>query len=101
NAAADSDVDKLVSEYDDLYRVAPELRHGGERHESLRYHARIEIGLRNFLTAGGFRAFTTNFEDLGGLRQLPGLAVQRLVGDRYRLRGEGDREDSGAAQPRT
>jgi L-arabinose isomerase len=90
DATSDSDVDKLVSEYDDLYRVAPELRHGGERHESLRYHARIELGLRTFLTAGGFRAFTTNFEDLGGLRQLPGLAVQRLMADGYGFGGEGD-----------
>jgi L-arabinose isomerase len=90
DATLDADVDKLVAEYDDLYRVAPELRAGGERHESLRYHARIELGLRNFLTAGGFHAFTTNFEDLGGLRQLPGLAVQRLMADGYGFGGEGD-----------
>ncbi len=90
NGASESDVDKLVAEYDDLYRVAPELRVGGERHGSLRYHARIEIGLRSFLTAGGFRAFTTNFEDLGGLRQLPGLAVQRLMADGFGFGGEGD-----------
>ena len=62
----------------------------GERHESLRYHARIEGGLREFLTAGGFTAFTTSFEDLGGLRQLPGLAVQRLMADGYGFGGEGD-----------
>ena len=62
----------------------------GERHESLRYGARIELGLRSFLTEGGFNAFTTNFEDLGGLRQLPGLAVQRLMADGYGFGGEGD-----------
>jgi L-arabinose isomerase len=66
------------------------LRSGGERHESLRYAARIELGLRGFLDAGGFHAFTTNFEDLGGLRQLPGLAVQRLMADGYGFAGEGD-----------
>ncbi|NUT32577.1 MAG: L-arabinose isomerase [Hamadaea sp.] len=90
DAVADSDVDKLVAEYEDLYRVVPELRRGGERHDSLRYGARIELGLRHFLDAGGFRAFTTNFEDLGRLRQLPGLAVQRLMADGYGFGGEGD-----------
>jgi len=90
DAVLDAEVDKLVAEYDDLYRVVPALRSGGERHDSLRYHARIELGLRTFLTAGGFRAFTTNFEDLGGLRQLPGLAVQRLMADGYGFGGEGD-----------
>lgn len=86
----DADVDKLVQEYADTCRVAPELLPGGEREESLRVGARIELGLREFLTAGGFGAFTTNFEDLGGLRQLPGLAVQRLMADGYGFGGEGD-----------
>jgi L-arabinose isomerase len=90
DAVSDGQVDKLVAEYDALYRVDPQLRAGGERHESLRYAARIEAGLRGFLEAGGFRAFTTNFEDLGGLRQLPGLAVQRLMVDGYGFGGEGD-----------
>ncbi|RSN04129.1 L-arabinose isomerase [Nonomuraea sp. WAC 01424] len=88
DAASDADVSALVKEYAELYRVAPELL--GERNESLRYAARIEIGLRGFLERGGFRAFTTNFEDLGGLRQLPGLAVQRLMADGYGFGGEGD-----------
>jgi L-arabinose isomerase len=86
----DSDVDKLVSEYEELYDVSPELRSGGDRHESLRYGARIELALRRFLTEGDFTAFTTNFEDLGGLRQLPGLAVQRLMADGYGFGAEGD-----------
>ncbi|GLX03123.1 L-arabinose isomerase [Microbispora sp. NBRC 16548] len=90
DAAADADVSALVKEYEDLYRMAPELRAGGERHESLRYSARIELGLRHFLEGGGFKAFTTNFEDLGGLRQLPGLAVQRLMAEGYGFGGEGD-----------
>ncbi|MFC7886196.1 L-arabinose isomerase [Streptomyces sp. NPDC057376] len=83
-------VTSLVERYEDEYRIAPELRAGGERHDSLRYAARIEAGLRAFLEDGGFRAFTTNFEDLGGLRQLPGLAVQRLMADGYGFGGEGD-----------
>ncbi|MFF0243454.1 L-arabinose isomerase [Streptosporangium sandarakinum] len=90
DAASDADVGALVKEYEDLYRMAPELRADGGRHDSLRYAARIELGLRAFLEAGGFRAFTTNFEDLGGLRQLPGLAVQRLMADGYGFGGEGD-----------
>ena len=88
--ASDAAVDALVAEYADLYDVAPELLAGGDRHESLRYGARIEAGLRQFLTDGGFHAFTTNFEDLGALRQLPGLAVQRLMADGYGFGGEGD-----------
>jgi L-arabinose isomerase len=86
----DGRVVSLAAEYEDAYQVAAELRRGGDRHESLRYAARIELGLRDFLLAGGFRAFTTNFEDLGGLRQLPGLAVQRLMADGYGFGGEGD-----------
>ncbi|SEF68044.1 L-arabinose isomerase [Thermomonospora echinospora] len=87
---ADAEIDELVKEYEARYSVVPELRAGGERHDSLRYGARIELGLRTFLSDGGFGAFTTNFEDLGGLRQLPGLAVQRLMADGYGFGGEGD-----------
>ncbi len=85
-----ADVDKLVREYEHTYRVDPELLPGGDRHASLRHGAQIELGLRRFLVDGGFHAFTTNFEDLGGLRQLPGLAVQRLMADGYGFGGEGD-----------
>ena len=80
--AAPSDIDDLVAEYEDSYDVVPELRRGGERHESLRYGAALELGLRSFLEAGDFGAFTTTFEDLGALRQLPGLPVQTLDGRR-------------------
>lgn len=90
HAASESDVDALVAEYLDLYDVAPELHPGAERADSLRYGARIELGLRSFLEAGGFGAFTTSFEDLGELRQLPGLAVQRLMADGYGFGAEGD-----------
>jgi L-arabinose isomerase len=90
HASLDADVDKLVAEYEDRYEVVPELRAGGDRHDSLRYSARIELGLRELLAASGAMAFTTNFEDLGALRQLPGLAVQRLMADGYGFAGEGD-----------
>ena len=90
DAATESQVDALIDEYERLYDIAPELRRGADRHESLRYGAKIEIGLRSFLEEGGFGAFTTTFEDLGGLRQLPGLAVQRLMADGYGFGAEGD-----------
>jgi L-arabinose isomerase len=90
DAATDAEVDALVAEYEDLYDVVPELRRGGERASSLRDGARIELGLRSFLDAGGFGAFTTSFEDLGSLPQLPGLAVQRLMADGYGFGAEGD-----------
>jgi L-arabinose isomerase len=90
DAETDDAVDQLVKEYDEAYRVDRALRAGGDRHESLRYAARIELGLRHFLDDGGFTAFTTNFQDLGGLRQLPGIAVQRLMADGYGFGGEGD-----------
>ncbi|PKI91665.1 L-arabinose isomerase [Actinomycetales bacterium SN12] len=89
-AASSSDIDALVAEYEELYEVAPELRRGGERHQSLRDGAAIEIGLRSFLEEGGFGAFTTSFEDLGALKQLPGLAVQRLMAEGYGFGAEGD-----------
>ncbi len=90
DAASESDIDALVAEYGELYEIAPELLPGAEKHDSLRYGARIELGLRFFLEVGGFSAFTTSFEDLGGLRQLPGLAVQRLMADGYGFGAEGD-----------
>jgi len=90
HAATDAEITALVKEYEELYDVVPELRLGGDRHESLRYGAAIEIGLKSFLEAGGFSAFTTSFEDLGALRQLPGLAVQRLMEQGYGFGAEGD-----------
>ena len=90
HAVSDAAIDALVAEYDELYTVAPELRKGGERHDSLRYGAAIELGLKGFLEEGGFGAFTTSFEDLGALRQLPGLAVQRLMAQGYGFGAEGD-----------
>jgi L-arabinose isomerase len=86
----DATIDDLVTEYADTYDVAADLRREGARHEELREAARIEAGLRAFLTDGGFQAFTTNFQDLGGLKQLPGLGVQRLMAEGYGFGGEGD-----------
>ena len=83
-------IDQLVSEYFDLYSASDEFQPGGEHHQSLREAARIELGLRAFLDEGNFKAFTTTFEDLGTLGQLPGLAVQRLMADGYGFGAEGD-----------
>ncbi|HEY2982166.1 MAG TPA: L-arabinose isomerase [Anaerolineales bacterium] len=88
--ASEAEIDQLVGDYLDEYDVASALKPGGERNSSLRAAARIEIGLRNFLNAGNFNAFTTTFEDLHGLTQLPGLAVQRLMRDGYGFGAEGD-----------
>ncbi len=85
-----SAVDSLVIEYEDVYDVVPELRKGGERHESLRYAAAQEVAIERFLAQRGAMAFTTTFEDLGALRQLPGMAVQRLMAKGYGFGAEGD-----------
>ncbi len=90
HAVSDAEAQALVLEYVDLYDVADELKPGAARADSLVYGAKIEIGLRNFLEAQGSTAFTTTFEDLGELRQLPGLAVQRLMADGYGFGAEGD-----------
>ncbi|HUI30150.1 MAG TPA: L-arabinose isomerase [Candidatus Acidoferrales bacterium] len=88
--ASDSEVDKLIAEYENRYKVSKVLRKGGEKHQSLREAAKIEIGLRAFLESGNFTGFTDTFEDLHGLRQLPGLAAQRLMADGYGFGAEGD-----------
>ena len=89
-SVADRQIDQLCEEYMSAYRVAPELCQGAARHVSLRAAAGIELGLRSFLTDGGFHAFTDTFEDLHGLEQLPGIAVQRLMADGYGFAAEGD-----------
>jgi L-arabinose isomerase len=70
--------------------MAPALRPGGPRRADLAVAARIELGLRAFLEEGRFKAFTDTFENLYGLCQLPGIAVQRLMADGYGFGAEGD-----------
>ena len=86
----DSEINALCDEYAASYQLAPALAKGGERHASLRDAARIEAALRAFLKQGGFKGFTTTFEDLHGLKQLPGIAVQRLMAEGYGFGAEGD-----------
>ena len=90
NDASEADIKEVTQAYLDEYDVVPVLQADGERHASLLESARIEAGMRNFLKAGNFKAFTTTFEDLHGLAQLPGLAVQRLMRDGYGFGAEGD-----------
>jgi L-arabinose isomerase len=87
---SDADIDALAAEYESRYQVATSLRRGGDQFYALREAARIEIGLREFLQRGNFKGFTDTFEDLHGLVQLPGIAVQRLMAEGYGFGGEGD-----------
>jgi len=87
---SEKDAEALSDEYERLYEVAPELKRGGQRHDSLVYAAKQELALLKILKEGDFDAFTSNFEDLGALKQLPGLAVQRLMEIGYGFGGEGD-----------
>lgn len=86
----DSEVNKLVADYDAAYAVAEPLRKGGSKRQSLSEAARIELALRHFLEETGSHAFTDTFEDLHGLTQLPGIAVQRLMAEGYGFGAEGD-----------
>lgn len=90
DAVTDDEVEALFAEYKELY----EFDYGDYDHKTWEDHvkvqARQEIGMRRFLEAGGYSAFSTNFEDLYGMQQLPGLAVQRLNAEGYGFAGEGD-----------
>ncbi|WP_153799928.1 L-arabinose isomerase [Foetidibacter luteolus] len=90
NEVTDADVDKLCANYDEQYKLVASLKKGGDQHESLKDAARIELGLRYFLEQGNFKGFTDTFEDLHGMKQLPGIATQRLMADGYGFGGEGD-----------
>lgn len=87
---SDSAINNTVQQYEDSYTLMESLHKWGEKHASLREAAKIELGLRYFLEAGNFTAFTDTFEDLHGISQLPGIAVQRLMNEGYGFAGEGD-----------
>jgi L-arabinose isomerase len=90
NAVSEQDITALCAAYEKHYAVVPALRRGGKRHDELRYSARLELGMAAFLEECGAVAFTDTFEDLHGLRQLPGMATQRLMAAGYGFGGEGD-----------
>jgi len=90
NETSDSEIDKLCAEYGEQYKLTGSLKKGGDKFNSLRDAAKIEIGLRNFLKSGNYKGFTDTFEDLHGLVQLPGIATQRVMNDGYGFGAEGD-----------
>ena len=90
NAATPDEIDSLLQEYEATYELAEHVKEGGVHRFSLIEAAKIEIGLRRFLVQGDFKGFTDTFEDLHGMVQLPGLAVQRLMAEGYGFAGEGD-----------
>jgi len=90
NAVSDKEAETLCKEYDATYKMQKSLKKGGEQRASLVTAAKIEIGMRSFLEAGGYHAYTDTFEDLWGLDQLPGIASQRLMADGYGFGAEGD-----------
>ncbi|MDQ0223746.1 L-arabinose isomerase [Metabacillus niabensis] len=90
NEVTEQEIDELMNEYEAEYDIVPEGLKDGPVRESIRYQARIELGMKAFLEAGNYTAFTTTFEDLHGMKQLPGLAVQRLMAQGYGFAGEGD-----------
>lgn len=90
NAVKESAIDALVAEYEASYTLVADLLKGGKQHQSLREAAKIEIGIQTFLENGNFKGFTTTFEDLHGIVQLPGIAAQRLMTKGYGFAGEGD-----------
>lgn len=86
NQTADAEVETLIKTYSDQYEISTEVLQS----QSLKDAARIELGLKAFLTEGDFGAFTDTFENLHGLKQLPGIASQRLMADGYGFGAEGD-----------
>ncbi|WP_168566689.1 L-arabinose isomerase [Crateriforma spongiae] len=90
NQVTDSDADALAAEYEQAYQLDPSLQRDGQKRQSLLDAAKQELGLRSFLQSVGAMALTDTFEDLHGLQQLPGLAIQRLMADGYGFGAEGD-----------
>jgi L-arabinose isomerase len=90
DVVTDAEVDALIRQYGETYAVADPIGADLTQSQSLREAARIELGMRSFLEEGGFKAFTTSFQHLHGLQQLPGVAVQRLMADGYGFGPEGD-----------
>ena len=90
NQISEADIYTLLQEYEDTYEMMPSLRNGGFMRQSLFEAARIELGIKAFLEEGGFSAYTNTFEDLHGMRQLPGIGSQRMMAAGYGYGGEGD-----------
>ena len=90
NAVSQADIDTLVEEYYDKYDILLEGRDEKEFREHVAVQAGIELGFERFLDEKNYQAIVTHFGDLGGLKQLPGLAIQRLMEKGYGFGAEGD-----------
>ena len=90
NQVSDAEISALIGEYADAYQLAFGLENGGQRHQALRDAAKIELGLKYFLRDGNFKGYTNTFEDLHGMKQLPGIGSQRMMAAGYGYAGEGD-----------
>ncbi len=90
NEVSGKDIDALTQEYISTYIINDELKKGAAKYEALKDAAKIELGLKFFLQDGNYKGFTDTFEDLHGMMQLPGIAVQRLMHDGYGFAAEGD-----------
>ena len=90
HAVSRADVDALVEEYYSKYEILLEGRDEKEFREHAAVQAEIEIGFERFLKEKNYQAIVTHFGDLGSLKQLPGLAIQRLMEKGYGFGGEGD-----------
>ncbi len=84
NDVTDAEVDAQMAAYSEKYNLAT------DDVDTVRYQAREEIAIRKMLQANGCGAYTNTFEDLHGMRQLPGLASQDLMAEGYGYGGEGD-----------
>lgn len=90
NQVEENEVQELLAEYDRTYQMMDSLKPGGEHRDALAEQARLELAIEKFLKQGGYTGFTTTFENLHGLKQLPGFAVQRLMNKGYGFGAEGD-----------
>lgn len=90
NDVKKGDVDALVEEYYEKYEILTEGRDADEFRRHVAVQAEIEIGFEKFLEEKNYQAIVTHFGDLGGLKQLPGLAIQRLMEKGYGFGAEGD-----------
>jgi L-arabinose isomerase len=90
NQISDVQIQNLIQEYENTYDLMASIQKGGARRDSLIEAARIELGIKTFLEDGGYSAYTNTFEDLHGMRQLPGIGSQRMMAAGYGYGGEGD-----------
>lgn len=89
-AVSESDTNALVDEYYEKYEILLEGRDADEFRRHVAVQAQIEIGFERFLKEKNYQAIVTHFGDLGALKQLPGLAIQRLMEKGYGFGAEGD-----------